>query len=113
MARKFIKPIVFFPFVTLLALIIKLLESIIWLKKFFRKKLKPDSYFLSDAFGYHFGMLIIFLLIVNLITSCTYVPTSNYCDLYKPVSLDLDKDTPQTMREVLVNNKVYDKLCVE
>jgi hypothetical protein len=57
--------------------------------------------------------LIIIMCLVFLIafSSCNNMITSNYCELYKPISLDVDKDTPQTMREVLYNNEIYKKFC--
>jgi hypothetical protein len=60
---------------------------------------------------YKYLQVIICLIFLIAFSSCNCLIASNYCELYKPVSLDVNKDTPQTMREVLYNNKVYEELC--
>ena len=42
---------------------------------------------------------------------CTTVLNGDFCDVYQPVYLDYERDTPETIRQVDANNVVWDELC--
>lgn len=46
--------------------------------------------------------------ILMLLTGCTPSINGSFCDIYEPVYLDYDNDTPETIRQVDRNNVVYD-----
>ncbi len=52
------------------------------------------------------------ILLCVFLSSCSAV-IDTYCELYIPVSIDMENDTIQTMREVLINNKIYELRCNE
>ena len=41
-------------------------------------------------------------------TSCATVLNGDFCDVYQPVYLDYERDTPETIRQVDVNNIVWE-----
>lgn len=53
---------------------------------------------------------IVFLTLL-LLTNCTTVLNGDFCDIYQPVYLDFDKDTPETVNQVDYNNIVYWSYC--
>jgi hypothetical protein len=64
--------------------------------------------------GYIISCVIVVLFITfALIAGCATIITHDYCELYEPITLDLAQDTPQTIREVLYNNKLYEKFCIQ
>lgn len=52
-------------------------------------------------------------MILMLLSSCTTVLNGDFCDVYLPVFPDYEKDTPETIRQIDLNNVVYDGLCLK
>ena len=51
-------------------------------------------------------------MIPLLSSGCTMRLNGDFCDVYLPVYLDYEKDTPETIRQVDQNNIVYQNcLC--
>lgn len=53
---------------------------------------------------------IVLTITMFTMTSCTSIPESDYCYLYKPVYVSLN-DTEETIKQIVVNNIVYESLC--
>lgn len=51
--------------------------------------------------------------IILLLSSCTTVIDGDFCTIYAPVYADYEKDTPETIRQIDMNNVVYDEFCVK
>ena len=52
-------------------------------------------------------------LILLCVTGCTRnINVSDYCLLYRPIYADYDNDTPETIKQIDLNNIVYDTVCV-
>lgn len=44
---------------------------------------------------------------IPLSSGCTTRLSGDFCDIYLPVRLDYERDTPETVRQVDLNNIVY------
>jgi hypothetical protein len=53
------------------------------------------------------------LLIIILLASCTINTAANdFCYLYRPVYVDYENDTAETIQQIDQNNIAYEALCV-
>lgn len=49
--------------------------------------------------------------ILMLLSGCTTNISGDFCDIYKPVYADYKNDTAETIRQIDINNVVFDSLC--
>lgn len=49
--------------------------------------------------------------IILLLSGCTTNISGDFCDIYQPVYADYQNDTAETIRQVDLNNVVFDSLC--
>lgn len=49
--------------------------------------------------------------IILLLSGCTTNISGDFCDIYQPVYADYKRDTAETIRQIDLNNVVYDGLC--
>lgn len=54
------------------------------------------------------GLLYAILL---LLSACTTNISGDFCDIYQPVYADYQNDTAETIRQIDLNNVVFDSLC--
>ena len=54
------------------------------------------------------GILYAILLLLN---GCTTNISGDFCDVYQPVYADYQNDTAETIRQIDLNNVVFDSLC--
>ena len=50
-------------------------------------------------------------IILLLSSGCTTLTSGGFCELYQPIYADYERDTAQTIRQIDMNNVVYDRLC--
>lgn len=58
-----------------------------------------------------FAVFAALLTILMLLNGCTTVLNGDFCDIYLPVRLDYERDTPETIRQVDANNIVFLRFC--
>ena len=51
-----------------------------------------------------FGILLAILMFC---VGCTTVLNGDFCDLYQPIYPDYEKDTPETIRQIDMNNILF------
>ena len=56
---------------------------------------------------------LLLLTLLNLIGCATSTPVDNFCLIYRPVFVDPKLDTPETVRQVTLNNISYEALHCE
>ena len=49
------------------------------------------------------------LLTLILSSGCTTVLSGDFCDVYQPVYPDYARDTPETIRQIDINNVVFEE----
>ena len=49
--------------------------------------------------------------IILLLSGCTTNISGDFCDIYHPVYADYQNDTAETIRQIDINNVVFDSLC--
>ena len=54
------------------------------------------------------GLLYAILL---LLSACTTNISGDFCDIYQPGYADYQNDTAETIRQIDLNNVVFDSLC--
>ena len=52
---------------------------------------------------------VLVLTILMLSGGCTIRLSGDFCDVYLPVYPDYERDTPETIRQIDLNNVVYQK----
>lgn len=55
--------------------------------------------------------LAIACLIASTLTACTTNISGDFCLLYDPICADYTNDTPETIRQIDINNVVYEEMC--
>ena len=58
-----------------------------------------------------FAVFAALLTILMLLNGCTTVLNGDFCEIYQPVYLDYERDTPETIRHVDANNIVFLRFC--
>ena len=58
-----------------------------------------------------FAVFAALLTILMLLNGCTTVLSGDFCDIYQPIYPDYEKDTPETIRQIDVNNIVFLRFC--
>ena len=56
-----------------------------------------------------FAVFVAHLTILMLLNGCTTVLNGDFCDVYQPVYPDYVRDTPETIRQIDVNNVVFEE----
>ncbi len=58
-----------------------------------------------------FAVFAALLTILMLLNGCTTVLNGDFCNVYQPIYPDYEKDTPETIRQIDVNNIVFLRFC--
>ena len=55
---------------------------------------------------------IAIIILLFMCVSCTpIIAVDTFCEIYRPIMVDAEQDTVETLRQILVQNKIYEERC--